>query len=145
MTVRVEVEVAIGRPLPEVFDFITNFENNPRWQSGMKSCEFTTEPPLQVGSKYKQVASFLGRCIVSQFEVLEYAPNRMDYFHSISGTFPIRIRRMVEQQESSTFVTAIIEGEPDGWIKLFSPFVHRMMRNNIETDYQRLKTILEAK
>lgn len=145
MTVRVEVEVAIERPLPEVFDFITNFENNPQWQSGMKSCEFSTEPPLRVGSKYKQVASFLGRRIVSEFEVLEYTPNRMVYFHSISGTFPIRVRRRVEQQGSSTLVTAIIEGEPNGWFNLFSPFVHRMMQNNIENDYQRLKTLLETK
>jgi len=122
MTVRVEVEVAIERPLPEVFDFITNFENNPQWQSGMKSCEFSTEPPPQVGSKYKQEAGFLGRRIVSEFEVLEYEPNRMVYFHSISGTFPIRIRRMVEEQESGTKVSAIIEGEPNGWFNLFFSF-----------------------
>ena len=144
MTIRVDVEVIIERPHEEVFEYITNFENNPTWQDGMKMCEFTTEPPLQVGSRYKQVAEFMGREIISEFEVQEYEPNQMIYFQSISGTFPIRIRRSVEQQGRATRVSAIIEGDPDGLMKLFSPFVRRMMRNSIEADYQRLKLLLET-
>ena len=110
----------------------------------MKSCEFTTEPPLRVGSRYKQVVVFLGREIISEFEVQECEPNQMIYFHSISGTFPIRVRRSVEQQGSIPRFFAVIEGDPDGLMKLFSPFVLRMMRNNIEADYRRLKNLLES-
>lgn len=144
MTIRVEVEIMIERPPDEVFAYITNFENNPAWQSGMKSCEFTTEPPLRVGSRYKQVAAFLGREIISEFEVQEYKPNQTIYFRSISGTFPIQVRRTVEPRGSATLVSAVIEGDPDGVMKLFSPFVRRMMHSNIEADYERLKKLLET-
>jgi len=64
------------RPSDEVFAYIANFENNPQWQSGQIEARFTSEGPLQVGSTYDQVATFMGRRIVSTFEVLEYEPNR---------------------------------------------------------------------
>jgi carbon monoxide dehydrogenase subunit G len=120
---RVEVSVTIQRPLEDVFAYITNFENNPRWQSGMQECRFTSEPPLRVGSTYKQVARFLGQRIESTFEVLEYEPNRMIRFHSTSGTFPIRIMRAVEPAGNGTKVTAVIEGDPGGLLKLAAPLV----------------------
>ena len=86
----------------------------------------------------------MGREVISEFEVQEYEPNQMIYFHSISGIFPIRVRRSVEQQGSIPRFFAVIEGDPDGLMKLFSPFVLRMMRNNIEADYRRLKNLLES-
>jgi uncharacterized membrane protein len=144
MTMRVEVSVLVERPADEVFAYITNFENNPKWQSGMQECTFTTEPPLRVGSRYKQVAKFMGQRIESAFEVLEYEPNRMIRFHSTSGTFPIRIMRSVEPVGTATKVTAIIEGEPDGLLKWLTPITRPMMENNIKQDYQRLKQLLET-
>lgn len=33
---RVATSVVINRPPEEVFEFISNFENNSRWQSGMR-------------------------------------------------------------------------------------------------------------
>jgi uncharacterized membrane protein len=144
MPMSVDVAVTIQRPVKEVFGYITNFENNPQWQSGMQACKFTTEPPLRVGSRYKQIAGFLGRRIESEFEVVEYEPDRMIRFHSISGTFPIRIMRAVEPDESGTKVMARIEGDPGGWFKLVAPIVQPLMRRSIVADYQRLKTVLET-
>ena len=72
--IRVETSVHINRPGDEVFAFISNFENNPLWQSGQVEARFASEGPLRVGSTYDQVAKFLGRRIESTFEVLEYEP-----------------------------------------------------------------------
>jgi uncharacterized membrane protein len=60
--------IAIQRPAGEVFDYIADFENNPHWQDGMTSGRWTSEGPLAVGSTYEQVASFLGRPILTTFE-----------------------------------------------------------------------------
>jgi uncharacterized membrane protein len=53
---KIEVDMFIKRPSQEVFDYISNFENNPKWQGGMVSAEFTSDAPLQVGSTYVQEA-----------------------------------------------------------------------------------------
>jgi uncharacterized membrane protein len=60
--VNVDVHITIDRPPDEVFAYIANFENNPRWQKGMQSCNFTSDGPLGVGSTYEQVAKVLGSC-----------------------------------------------------------------------------------
>ena len=69
---RVAIDITIERAADEIFAYISNFENNPLWQGGMKEARFTSSGPLAVGSTYQQVASFLGRRIETNFQVLEY-------------------------------------------------------------------------
>ncbi len=63
--IRVESSVIIERQPNEVFEYLTNFENNPLWQSGMQEAHFTSEAELDIGSTYSQIARFLGRRIES--------------------------------------------------------------------------------
>jgi len=91
--IRVETSVVISRPPEEVFAYISNFENNPRWQGGMKEARFISQGPLGVGSTYTQVATFLGRRVESSFEVIDYQPNRLVKATSTSGSFPIAFTR----------------------------------------------------
>ena len=141
---RVDVQIVINRPVEDVFSYITNFENNPKWQSGMVSCTFTTEPPVDEGSRYTQVAQFMGRTIESKFLVTRFIPNERIEFETTESTFPIQIVRSVKPLENGiTQVDAIISGQPGGLMKLFSPLVQPMMRRSIEADYARLKALLE--
>jgi uncharacterized membrane protein len=55
---RVATSVVINRPPEEVFEFVSNFENNPRWQSGMHEARITSEGPLGVGTTYSHLLSF---------------------------------------------------------------------------------------
>lgn len=67
-------DVDIDRPTHEVFVFLAEVENNPKWLSGMRSCTWMSEPPVRVGSTYDQVADLLGKEIVSSFVVTEHEP-----------------------------------------------------------------------
>ena len=142
--IKVETTVQIDRPSEEVFAFISNFENNPKWQSGQLEAKFTTEEPLRVGSTYDQVAKFLGRRVISTFEVVEYEPNRKVKASSTSGSFPITFTRMVEPSDEGSEVTAIIEGDASGFFRLAEPLLKRMVQNSVDADYQNLKKILES-
>ncbi|MFQ5962307.1 MAG: SRPBCC family protein, partial [Candidatus Methylomirabilales bacterium] len=119
--IRIESRVEIARPSEEVFAYISNFENNPEWQFGQIEAKFTSEPPLRVGSTYDQVARFLGRQVISEFEVIEYEPDRKVKASSTSGSFPITFTRMVEPSSTGTSVKAIIEGDSSGFFKLAEP------------------------
>lgn len=139
------IDIDIMQPPEAVFAYITNFENNPNWQNGMKSCKFTSEGSVGVGTTYEQVASFLGKTIVTNFEVIEYEPNRMVRFASRASTFPLRILRSVEPIDGGTHVHAVIEGEPSGFFfKLLGPLLDRMVTNTINKDYAKLKRVLES-
>jgi len=142
--IKVETNVVINRPPDVVFAYISNFENNPKWQSGMQEAKFTSEGPLGVGSSYAQVAKFLGRRVESNFEVIDYEPNRLVKATSTAGSFPITFTRVVEPIEGGTLVTAIIEGDASGFFKLAEPLLARMVQGSVNADYAKLKYILET-
>lgn len=141
---RVEASVVVNRPSEEVFAFIANFENNPRWQSGMQEARKTSEGPIGVGTTYSQLAKFLGRPVESTFEIVEYESNRRIKGRSTSGSFPITFTRTVEPISGGTQVRALIEGEASGFFKLAGPILNRMVQRQVYSDYSNLKSLLES-
>lgn len=109
----------------------------------MVSAKFISQAPLRIGSTYSQVAKFLGRPVISTFEVIEYEPNRMIKAASTSGSFPITFTRIVTPHNNGTLVSAIIEGDASGFFKLAEPILGRMVQRSVEGDYRNLKQILE--
>ncbi len=141
---RLQADIEIERPASEVFEFIANFENNPAWQGGMKSAQFTTPPPHSKGSQYEQVASFLGRPVITRFEVTDLQPGRSITIDSIESTFPIHVTRQVEPLDPGrTRVRATIDGGPEGLMRLFAPLIGWFAQRSVTADYRRLKAHLE--
>lgn len=133
--------IEIARPGPEVFEFIANFENNPRWQAGMRACRWTSGETMVVGATYVQEARFLGRRIDTHFRVSEFTPGTRIAIESTESTFPIQVSRAVEAiDERRCLVTAHIRGQPKGILTLFSG----MVRKRVAKDYRALKALLEA-
>ncbi len=140
---KITVRTEIARPGSDVFAYISNFANNPKWQGGMLEAYFTTDPPIRVGTEYTQVARFLGRNIESTFKVIAYEPGRLVKATTVKSTFPITFTRIVEPSHFGCIVTAIIEGDTGGVFKLAEPLLVRKVRSSIEKDYQKCKAILE--
>ena len=137
--------VDIDRPAPVVFDYVSNFENNPRWQNGMRACRFTSQQPLRVGSTYEQVASFLRKTIRTTFEVTALDPGRSVTIESRESTFAIRVTRSVEPLDDARCrVEATIEGGPGGVLRLLSPLITFFAQRSVRGDYARLKRLLES-
>jgi carbon monoxide dehydrogenase subunit G len=142
MSVDFEQAIEIARPADEVFAFLADFENNPRWQGGMRSCTWTSREEQVVGSTYVQEARFLGRRIDTHFRVTEYEPGRKISIESTKSTFPIQVTRKVEPLgEGRCRVTAHIRGQPTGLLRLFSG----MVRGSVRKDYAKLKVLLESR
>lgn len=136
----------INQPADEVFKFLANAENNPQWQNGMRSCTWTSEPPIGVGSTYEQHARFMGKNVRSTFEVTAYEPGQRIAIKAVESTFPIEVDRAVAPTgPESCKVTAVISGGPEGTIAgLVGPFAGRIAQNLINRDYDRLVELLES-
>jgi uncharacterized membrane protein len=136
----------INRPADEVFEFLADAANNPLWQNGMRSCTWTSDPPIGVGSTYEQHARFMGGNVRSTFVVTVYEPGRRIAIESVESTFPIEVdRAVVPAGTDSCRVTAVITGGPQGTIAgLVGPFVGRIAQNSINRDYDRLVELLES-
>lgn len=136
----------VARPADEVFAFFADASNNPRWQKGMVSCEWTSEPPVDVGSTYEQRARFMGRDIVSTFVVTRLEPGRLIEITTLESTFPIQVVRTVEPiDEDVCRVSAVITGGPDrGLLRLAAPLMRSRAQKSVDTDYDRLVQLLES-
>lgn len=134
---------SIARPAAEVFEFVSDAANNPRWQRGMKRCEWITSLPIVVGSQYRQEASFLGRPVISVFEVVELVPGGRIVIETIESTFPIRVERRVEVVNAdSCVVAAAITGGPN--VPRFAQaLVAWPAQRSVKRDYDRLVRLLE--
>lgn len=143
--IEVTTSIEIERPADDVFAYVSEFTNNPEWQRGQVSCEWTSEPPLRVGSTYDQHARFLGKDIVNSFEVIEHEPGRRVRFTSTGGSFPLTITRRVEPAGTGRArFTEEVQGDSSGFYRIAEPLLRRMVKRSIARDLPRLKALLEG-
>lgn len=145
MTISVSASVDIERSAADVFEYVSNFENNPTRQNGMESAKYTSPAPHGLGATYDQVASFLGREIITSFEVTALEPGRSITITSTSGTFPIEVTRTVDATgEGSCRASAAVNGSPGGLFKLAGPLMRAMVGSSVRKDWAALKVLLES-
>ena len=136
----------IERPADDVFAFFADASNNPKWQKGQVSCEWVTPPPVGIGSIYQQEARFLGRRVLTTFEVVEHVPGRVIAINSVESSFPIRVRRTVEPlSPARSRVTTDINGEPGGFFRIVGPILRWLAQRSVNADYDRLKQLLDSR
>ena len=70
--VRFELSVDIDRPLHEVWEYLTDPERVPEWQSSAQSSHQVSDGPMRVGTRLRDERRFMGRRATSDVEVSEY-------------------------------------------------------------------------
>ncbi|HUA05493.1 MAG TPA: SRPBCC family protein [Solirubrobacteraceae bacterium] len=143
----VVVQIEIDRPAEVVWEYLENAEHNPEWLSNMRSARWTTDPPIRVGSRYEQVARFLGKEVRTRFEVTALDPGRLITIASLPGSsFPLEITRSVEPlglDRCRACETA--GGDSRAFYRVADPVMRPIVRRNIARAYRRLKEMLEAR
>jgi len=141
---RIEINLVINRPIEEVFAFVSNSENLPRWRSTSLEVKKTSEGPLNVGSTFKGRFTFLGRQFDGNVVVTAHEPNRVFVSKMAEGPFPLETGYTLESVENGTHITFVVNGEPGGFFKFAEPLVVSMAKRAYETDLQNLKEMMEA-
>ena len=73
---RVEERVLIARPLPEVFAFLSDVQNEPRWVPQVVEVTLTSSGPLGVGATYRERLRANGVVLTVDYVVTVYDPPR---------------------------------------------------------------------
>jgi uncharacterized membrane protein len=141
----IEHELVIERPLDEVFAYVTDPANVPRWQSGVLSTTKTSEEPMRAGVRWREVRTFLGRRVEGTLEATEYEPGRLFAVKSVSGTVAIQVRHLFEPFDGGTRIRVLAEGSPGRLRRLGGRFVRRAAERQLKGDFARLKRLLEER
>ncbi len=141
---RMEVSVVIDRPVQEVFAYVTNPANDPRWQSAVLESGFVGEGPAGVGAKVREVRQLMGRRMESVAEVTAYEPNAKIGLRSTSGPVEYEAWYTLEPTDAGTKLTIVGEADVGGFFKLAEGLVARQFEKEMQTALAALKDILEA-
>jgi len=69
-----ETSIKIGKPVAQVFEFITNLENQKKLSSYITGIQVSE--PLKVGTRYKIQTTSMGHVIETLNEVVAFEPNK---------------------------------------------------------------------
>ena len=144
---RYEVSTTINRPLADVFQFVSNVENQSRWQAATVRNTQLTPGPLRVGTQMRHTGKWLGRNYESTAEVIEYEPNRKWGYRSVAGPYDLVMHYHFEPIENGTRLTMDVQGDAKGFFGFFKfvePLVGRAAEKTLNDDLARLKTVLES-
>jgi uncharacterized protein YndB with AHSA1/START domain len=142
---KIQVSVMVDRPTEEVWRFMSDFSNTPKWSPDIIEMKQTSPGPLGVGSTVlirhpKQ--SVKGR-------VTEYEPNQSFMFEVASG--PARGTKVgyrMERIEPNTRLTYTFDFKLEGFYRLVGPFVSgratKQGKAEAETNVSNVKRILES-
>ena len=142
---RFEMSTMINRPIEEVFAVLANLENDAKWRREFVETKKTSEGPVGIGTRFSLFGEFLGRRIETVYEVVEYEPNRITAWETVSGPLPLTFQRTFERVEGGTQVTVIYEVEIRGFFKLIKPLVISAGRRAQKGDLPKVKEMMEAR
>ena len=146
MSVDVQTEIVIDRPVDDVAAYTIDPTNAPEWYANIDSVDWQTPPPATVGSKMTFVARFLGRRLEYTYEIAELEPGRRLIMRTAQGPFPMETTyTFAAVTETSTRMTLRNRGEPAGFSKVLAPMMQPAMRRANNKDLASIKKILEAR
>ena len=140
-----ERSVVIERAPEEVFAFVADLRNDPRWNSAIDEVRQTSEGPPEVGTTFRTVAHFLGRRFETPEEVTEYKPDRKLSTEVTSGPLWFTGSRIVEGVAGGTRLTLTVEGYSGGFFRIAEPIFARLAARRLKTELARLKDLLETR
>ena len=139
----IEIEKQIKAPAGAVFAYLADFANNPEWQSSVISTVWTSEPPIRVGSTYRQTIDY--RDQTTTYEVTSLQPGRSITVQSgAEAEIPTEVTRTVEAiAEKSCVVRVRLVGRPRGWRRAIQRTIIGTIRRSLDLDYITLQRRFE--
>jgi ligand-binding SRPBCC domain-containing protein len=140
-----EMTVEIDRPPDEVFAFVSDLENDPRWRREWVDAKRTSVGPIGVGTTSSLFARFLGRRTEAVYEITEYDSGRAVRWKTVRGPLPLMFWRSVERSGEGTLVTMGYAGDFSGLLGLVRPLLASLGRRALSGDLPTLKHLLESR
>src|SRR5438094_9910691 len=86
--ITVEKSIVIDRRQEDLFEYVSDHTNAPRWQRGLLEVRRATDGPIGVGTRHTFVRTFMGRRLEASNEFTRYEPSRLVAFNATSNGRP---------------------------------------------------------
>ncbi len=142
---RVDGEIVILRPVEEVFDFVADERNEPRYNPRMVRSELISEGPIGLGARFRAELETRGRTMPMVVEFTGYErPSRLASV-TRSSMMETEGALTFESVPSGTRMRWSWDVRPRGVFKLIGPVVGLIGRRQEQRIWGNLKRLLEAR
>ena len=136
--------VTIRRPANEVFTFLADFQNVPRWNYAIKQTRKTSPGPAGVGATYRQTRT-VPRRGEEGFEVTVFEPPSWLAVQGQIGPFYAKTSYLLEPTAGGTRLTNNVELEPSSaLLRLIGPLAVPRVKTAVARNLGTLKRLLEG-
>ncbi|MGI8658125.1 MAG: SRPBCC family protein [Candidatus Limnocylindria bacterium] len=143
--IRAEHSVEIDRPIEDVFAFVADQSNEPKWHTDVvEVVRPGPDQPIQLGSSVVWVIDFMGRSEY-EAEVTVFEPNRCIELTARRGPLKPILTHRFERAGSGTRYTRHIDIPPSGVFRVLEPILRAagVARKRQIRFAENLKTVLE--
>lgn len=142
--ITLDLSTLVDRPVQDIFDFLSNPLNLPKWQKMVATIEQITPGEPAVGTKYKIAAEVMGRKIDGQMQITTFEPPHRVGFVNQSGPMQVNITVTLKPVGSGAKISLHAEGNPAGVFALAEGILAGKLKSEMESNLARLKAVLEA-
>ena len=141
--IQLETSVRIERPVDEVFAYVSDPENCPRWNSAVRTVRKTSSGEDPVGSTYAMTRQLPGGQAENELEITAYERPRQFAIRTLSGPTPFVYRYVFSPSDGGTLVELDAEVELPAPAALVGPLARRAVKRGVDDNFTRLKHALE--
>jgi len=143
--IHIEHSISINRPRGEVFDFLTDVENLPKWQANLVQSVPLSEGPVRAGFQFEETINVMSRKIRAVCTVTEVrAPERFAFEMRSNGPLDCDARFELQPVANGTRLTLIGTARFKGVWRLLKPMVAAELRKETLVELTAMKNLLEA-
>jgi uncharacterized membrane protein len=135
--------ITISRSPGEVFAFIADVNNFPKWRANLVSFKVLTAGPTEVGTRCAEVMQVGPMRATGSCDVTEFSPGRMMAFKAVSAGIIYNGRVLVEPWEKGAKLTLTGDVHPIGLSKLMQPLMKGRLESGIKKEVTAIKEFLE--
>jgi uncharacterized protein YndB with AHSA1/START domain len=138
-----ENTVIIRRPVEDVFAFLADFENVPKWNYAIVETVKVSPGPVAVGTTYRQTRSVPSRS-EERFEVTAFEPVSQLEVQGQIGPFRARISYLLEPTAGGTRLRNLVDLGSSGWSNLVAPLATTRVKRAVAANLDTLRQLLEG-
>jgi len=143
----VEHSIEINKPVEQVWDFLTDFQNTPKWDIGVLETRQTSAGAAGLGTTFQNIGPFLGQTAVREYKVTEYEPKNKVTVKLMTSSKSIQnaeVCYVFEPAKNGTKLTFMGSVEFRGLFKLIQPILLQRAKRDGQGDLSNLKRLIEA-
>ena len=133
--------IRVDRPVGEVFAFLSDFANIPKWNYFVLEVRQLSESPIGIGTSYHQVR----KTDEQDFRIIEFEPDHIVTVRTLPQSSPRFERRLTLYEEGDTTHIRDEWKLDTGKPALLERLAHRRVKSAVAENLVKLKELLEER